>query len=145
MKVVLLQNVPGTGQAGEIKEVSDGFALNSLFPQKKARPAKQSDLSRKHNKSTIQVRLDKRDDEYRKIKKSVSGQKYTMMKKADEQGTLFGSVSGNDIVKLLKSKQITLQPKMLHFQAIKEVGSHKIVVSLGAVGDASFTINVVAE
>ena len=39
MKVILLKKVADLGQRGEIKDVSDGFALNFLFPQKLAEVA----------------------------------------------------------------------------------------------------------
>ena len=33
MKVVLLQNVAGLGEAGEVKEVADGYGRNFLLPK----------------------------------------------------------------------------------------------------------------
>ena len=39
MKVILLQDVPGTGKKGEILNVSDGYARNFLFPRKWAMQA----------------------------------------------------------------------------------------------------------
>jgi large subunit ribosomal protein L9 len=33
MKVILKQNIKGVGNAGEVKEVSDGYARNYLFPR----------------------------------------------------------------------------------------------------------------
>ena len=39
MKVVLLVDVKGQGKKDQIIDVSDGYARNFLFPQKKAIPA----------------------------------------------------------------------------------------------------------
>ena len=37
MKVILLQDVKGTGKKGELVDVSDGFARNFLLPKKAAK------------------------------------------------------------------------------------------------------------
>src|SRR5205807_8886347 len=39
MKVVLIQDVKGTGKAGETRDVADGYARNFLLPQKLAQQA----------------------------------------------------------------------------------------------------------
>ena len=39
MKVILLQDVKGTGKKGELANVSDGYARNFLLPRKLAREA----------------------------------------------------------------------------------------------------------
>ena len=39
MKVVLEQDVKGTGKKGEVVNVSDGYARNFLLPRKMASPA----------------------------------------------------------------------------------------------------------
>lgn len=39
MKIILLKDVPKVGERGEIKNVSDGYARNFLFPQKFAEVA----------------------------------------------------------------------------------------------------------
>ena len=39
MKVILLQDVKGTGKKDQIVEASDGFARNYLIPRKMAREA----------------------------------------------------------------------------------------------------------
>ena len=39
MKVILSKDVAGTGKAGEVKDVADGYARNYLIPRKLAIPA----------------------------------------------------------------------------------------------------------
>ena len=39
MKVIFLQDVKGQGKKGEVKDVSEGYANNFLFPRKMAAPA----------------------------------------------------------------------------------------------------------
>ncbi|MBI2582869.1 50S ribosomal protein L9 [Candidatus Azambacteria bacterium] len=42
MKVILLQDIPKMGKAGDVKTVADGFARNFLFPRGMAKPATES-------------------------------------------------------------------------------------------------------
>ncbi|PIR41752.1 MAG: 50S ribosomal protein L9, partial [Candidatus Yanofskybacteria bacterium CG10_big_fil_rev_8_21_14_0_10_37_15] len=44
MKVILLQNIKGFGQIGDIKNVSDGYARNFLLPRKMAKLATSASL-----------------------------------------------------------------------------------------------------
>ena len=39
MKIILVNEIKNIGKKGEIKEVSDGYARNFLFPKKLAKPA----------------------------------------------------------------------------------------------------------
>ncbi|MBX4190446.1 hypothetical protein KW791_04105 [Candidatus Parcubacteria bacterium] len=50
MKVILVQNIKGFGQIGDIKNVSDGHAKNFLFPKKLAKAG--STNSRKFKRSS---------------------------------------------------------------------------------------------
>ncbi len=105
MKVVLLQDVKGTGKKGEIVNVSDGYGRNYLFPRKLAKEAdaqainelKNAEQSRQHKIAveTAQAEADK---------KRIEGQTLVMTAKAGQGGRLFGSVTGKEIAGELKKK-----------------------------------------
>ena len=64
MKVILMQDIKGTGKKGQIAEVNDGFARNFLFPKKLAIPAdKQNlgELSAKNKAEAIKKEKEKQD------------------------------------------------------------------------------------
>lgn len=146
MKVVLIKDVVGIGKAGEIKDVSDGFALNALFPQKNARIAKDSDLNRKHNKANADIIIDKRDSLNKKLKSKLDGMAFSVRQKADENGHLFGSVNSTVIIKKFKEKGIEVNPKTLRYDPIKELGDYNVYVDFGErVGRAKIKVTVLKE
>jgi large subunit ribosomal protein L9 len=61
MKVILQKDIPNLGDAGDIKEVAEGYARNFLLPKKLVIPA--SDSSQRvieHQKKIIKLKKDKR-------------------------------------------------------------------------------------
>ena len=51
MRIIFLEDVPGSGRAGEVKEVKNGYARNFLLPRKLAAPATHDQLQRIENLS----------------------------------------------------------------------------------------------
>ncbi len=68
MKVILLENVPSLGKAGDLVKVSDGYGRNYLIPQKKAILATEKSLKViEHQKRQVQQRMEKGKKDAEKI------------------------------------------------------------------------------
>lgn len=145
MKVVFIKDVKGAGLAGQIKEVSDGYAGNFLLPNKLARQALSSDLNRKENKSFSQKKIDKKREEMKKQIKRLDGLQLEIRAKADEQNHLFGSFSANTLMKELKNKEIEINQDMLKFEPIKQLGFHEIKLDFGGLGSAKVRLTIIRE
>ena len=86
MKVILEQDIKGTGKRGQILEVSDGYARNFLFPRGLAKEAsaasvnaqKVADAATAHKK---QVELEKAQN----LAKSLDGSKIELKVRAGEK------------------------------------------------------------
>ena len=68
MKVILLESVTGVGETGELKNVSDGFALNYLFPKNLATRATSEKVA---ELKTLAEKLLKTQEEKKKAIKDI--------------------------------------------------------------------------
>ncbi|MSU56039.1 MAG: 50S ribosomal protein L9 [Candidatus Taylorbacteria bacterium] len=144
MKVVLLKDIPGVGRRNEVKNVSDGYALNSLIPKKLAiagTPATIAHAERQRSEEEAERKV--QEDLLFKNFSSAQGVVIELSGKANEKGNLFASIHTEAVVEALKKqKGIDMLPEFLQLdKPIKEVGEHKIPVKVqGKTG--SFTLIV---
>lgn len=133
MKVVFVEEVPGTAVPGEVKDVRDGFARNYLLPRRLAVPATRAALQRAES---LSKREDKRqaglDAEAQKIVEKLEGKQILIRARVGEQGRLYGSVTTADIAGHLDEmlgEPIDRRRIMLS-QPLREVGTRQIPLRL---------------
>ena len=134
MKIILLKDVPKVGRKYEMKDISDGYALNLLIPKGLAIAATKDAIKR--------VDLEKSRDEGEKrvhqellLKNlaELAGVTISMTEKANEKGHLFAGVHKLEIIPAIQ-KQTRLQIDAEHIvldKPIKEIGMHEIQVRVG--------------
>src|SRR3989338_9110107 len=133
MKVVLLKDVQGVGRKNEIKNVSDGYALNMLIPRKLAVMGTTATIAHAERvKSEQDTERKIQEDLLFKNLSSVEGVVVEMSGKANEQGHLFASIHTEHIVtELKKQKGVDVLPEFLQIEKpVKELGEHKIAVKV---------------
>lgn len=147
MKVILLKGVQKLGNKLDIVTVSDGFAMNSLFPQKLAELAtpdaiKRAEKLRSFEDTAKQVR----EDLLIKNLKSISGITLELTSRANEKGHLFAGIHKEELVPALKEQaQIDIDAAYIDLEKpLKEVGEHKVTVKVQD-KTAEFTVNIAAE
>jgi len=133
MQVILLKNVAKLGRKYEVKDVSDGYALNFLIPQKMAEPAVGGALKRLED-------LKLKEEETRKVQEdlllknlhSLEGITLQMEETANEQGHLFAGIHKEEIaVELEKQTRLEILPDHIILEKpVKEVGEHEIEVKI---------------
>jgi large subunit ribosomal protein L9 len=97
MKVILQKDIPSLGDAGDIKEVAEGYARNYLLPQKMVIIANES--SKKaidHQKKLIRIKKEKRKKASEGVAGSISGLELSIPAQVGEEGKLFGSITSMD-------------------------------------------------
>lgn len=145
MKIVLLKDVESLGRAGDVKDVSDGYAKNLLIPKKLAVVATEKMLSQvEAGKKQVEVKKQEEVDRVKVLGEKLNGFEINVPLKAGEDGKPFGSVTVIKIQAALKKAGFDVEKNQINLdENIKTLGSHKVKVSLGHGIDA--TIKVSAE
>jgi large subunit ribosomal protein L9 len=145
MIVILLKDVKGTGKAGDIIKVNDGFARNMLIPKGLATMATGSNIkSLEKQKALVE---EKTAQDYRKAEESaakISELTVNIETKAGEGGRLFGSITSKDIAEALKEQhKIEIDKRKFVMDApIKHVGEFEIQIKLYHEISAKLKVNV---
>ncbi len=133
MKIILLEDVKKVGRKFEVKEVSDGYARNLLFPNGLAEPATPLALKELEKKKT---EIDKEDRELMKrleeISRMLKDRNLEFPMKTGADGKVFGSVTKEMILKGLRDAGIlrTERAEIKLERPLKKLGVHKVEVHL---------------
>jgi large subunit ribosomal protein L9 len=147
MKVILNADVAKLGKKYEVKDVSDGYALNTLIPKglvEVATPASLRSLETK--KAAVQASQARMEEVIVKNLKAIHGKVFEMKEKVNEKGHLFAAIHLDQVSALIKAKtNVELPSSYLSVEKpIKESGDHEITIKVGK-ESATFTLKVVSE
>jgi large subunit ribosomal protein L9 len=148
MKLILIEDVQGTGKKGDTVTVRDGYGRNFLVPRGLAVPATQGNVVRFENIVRSVSNKKARDlQTASELKARLEETSLTIKKKAGEDGRLFGSVTHKDVVEAVKSfSGVEIDRKMVRLEEpIKMTGSHTVVIHLQADVNAEVRIEVEKE
>jgi large subunit ribosomal protein L9 len=149
MKVVFLESVEGTAQAGEVKDVKDGFARNYLLPRGLAGPAIEPYLTRAQaRKKKEEKRQGELDRDATAVAERITGTRVQFPARVGEQGKLYGSITtihiADEVAKLINEESFDHR-KVLLPEAIKEVGVQTVRLRLTRNVEATIEVEVYAE
>ena len=133
MKVVFFEEVEGTAQVGEIREVKNGFARNYLLPRGLAGATTASNLARAERLAKADaIRQSKLDAAAAPLAAAIDGQEFTFRARVGEQGRLFGSVTARDIAERLSERAgATIEHRQVQLaQALRQLGTEEVRVRL---------------
>lgn len=148
MKVILLQDVKGTGKKGELVNVSDGYARNFLFPRKIAREADAQAMNELKNAEQSKVyKIETETAQAKANAEKLNGQTLTLYGKAGKGGKLFGSVTSKEIsAELNKKFGISVDKRKIVLDTdIKSFGTYNCEVKLYNGVSASVKVMVTEE
>jgi large subunit ribosomal protein L9 len=146
MKVVLTRDVKDIGTAGQVKEVSDGYARNFLIPRKLAVPATASALQQVEARDRAAARkAQKEEDQARALGERLKDTPVRIFPKVGEQGRLYGSVTAADVAEALQQQvgQPIDKRKIELTEPIRTLGEYKVPFRISRT--VSVTLNVLVE
>ncbi len=146
MKVILTNDVAGTGKAGDVKDVADGFARNYLLPQRLAQPAQP--------RAEAQIRAQKERQRHRQeaevvaaraLAARLSSTEVEIPARAGETGKLYGAVVNIDVAEALEAKLGTpVDRRKIEFEPAHQIGEYEAVVKVHSEVEARVRVRVVA-
>lgn len=143
MKIILLQNVKGLGNVGDVKEVANGYARNFLLPKKIVEIATDAAIEKVKKEKAEKEKT--ATEEMKKIKdlaKKIEG-KEVIIKAKTKDKKLFGSVGTKEIAEKLGGG---ISEDMIELKEnIKETGAQNITVDFGSDIKAKIKIIITGE
>ena len=148
MKVILLKDVKGSGKAGEILNVSDGYARNFLIAKGMAVEATAknlNDLQGKKDAAAYKLEVEKADNE--KIAELLDGKEVVIKSKAGQGGKLFGTITSAVIAEKIKETYgVMVDKKKINLRTeIKAFGDFNAEIRMTQGVSCSIKIKVVEE
>jgi len=131
MQVILLEDLEGLGARGATVNVKPGHARNYLLPHKLAIPASSragnlyQELARQKD-----VQREKRVAEARTEAGKLEGLEVNIPSQANEEDTLFGSVTASEVADALAAAGHPIEKRRLEMpeEHIKQLGRYEVQV-----------------
>ena len=133
MKVILLQDIKGTGKKDQILEISDGYARNYLLPRKLAKEATAEAVNAlEKSKGADRHREEVRRQEAEVRARELKGKVIQLEVKGGENGKLYGSVTNDQIATALKAQHgIEIDKRKLEQEEpIRQAGQSFVTLKL---------------
>ena len=144
MKVLLLQDVKGSGKKGDIVEVNDGYATNFLLKKNLARKADNAVMLEKQSQMASQER-NKQIEKNAALEKAkkLNNTEVVVFAKKGENGKLFGAITSKEIAEEIVKQGDEVEKKQIVLESpIKNVGKYFVEAKLYPGVVAKFSVVV---
>jgi large subunit ribosomal protein L9 len=147
MKLILKSEVDNLGLAGDVVDVADGYGRNYLLPRGLAMLATPGAM--KEAEALIRARKAKEAktlDGAVASKDALEARTLRIAVRVDERGGLYGSVTANDVQRVLKERGHDIPRKRIELKgSIKEIGTYEVPVHVHPQVSALVTVEVVDQ
>lgn len=148
MQIILLEKVRNLGDLGDQVTVKPGFGRNFLIPTGKAvRATPENKVKFEAERAERERRQQDQLARARARGEHIQGATVQLVRKAGEEGKIFGSVGTSDIAEAMTAAGFELAKSEIELPngPIKAIGDHEVQVGLHPEITVNITVSVVAE
>ena len=130
---MLTQDVERVGKAGDIKEVTDGYGRNFLFPRKLAVPARSGvEAEGKRLREAVAKRETKDRVVAQALADEIGNKTVVVRLKVGAEDKAFGSITNQDVASALKAQhRVDIDRHKIDIkEPIKTLGEHQVPLKL---------------
>ena len=134
MEIILLQDVNGLGEAGDVVNVKPGYARNKLVPEGLALRASKRNLAvAEERKQIVKMRKVREGVADEAMVERLSKTEITIEAQVGEEDKMFGSITTLDIHKALEEKSIIVDRQSIFLdEPIKALGIYHVPVRVSS-------------
>jgi large subunit ribosomal protein L9 len=147
MKVILFKDVQALGHAGDVKEVSDGYARNFLLPGGLVKIATREAIFKAEETRAQREDLAMKALEVAKeTAEKIEGLSLIIKAKADPSQKLYAAIKAEAIAEAVNAKGFEITKEMVVVEnPIKSLGDFEVIVSLDHGLESKINITVESE
>ena len=148
MKVILLHEVPGLGQPGDVKEVSPGYARNYLLPRQLVTLASAAEMANLRDRiASARRRTEKQAAENASLAGRLSAITLTFAVRVGQGGRLYGSVTSQDIATaLLEQEGLTVDRRIIQLrEPLRQLGSFEVSLRVATKVEPKLKVNIISS
>lgn len=147
MKVIFIKDLKGQGKINDIKEVSDGYAVNYLIKNGYAVKYTKTSSNILSKQIKDKKELDEKNtEEAMKIKSKLESEKLVFKVSVGKEGRVFGSISSKQISELLSERGYKIDKKNIKIDtSLSTLGMHYVDIILYKGVVAKVAINLIEK
>jgi len=132
MQLILQQDVPNVGKAGDVVNVKDGYGRNYLLPKQMAVVADTGNIKQmEHHKRVVASKLAKQKGAADELAQKLGQVSITISRESGDEDKLFGSVTNKDIAEALRAEGYVVDRHDIKLDApLKQLGVFEVPVRL---------------
>ena len=145
MIVILMKDVKGSGKAGDVVKVSDGYARNMLLPKGLAKEATEGNIrSLEKQKAIAAEKLEEQKAAAKEMAAKLEKITLKIESKGGDSGKLFGSITSKDIAEALEKQEgMKIDKKKIEMKTpIKQAGETEVTLKLFTEISAKLKVSV---